>query len=101
MHVIYSALFVGAGIFAGGPYDCSHGPFGNITDCTVAPQNIDHSYLENVINANLANASHPIDDPKNLQDAPVFIYSGVLDTVVIQGVVDITNEIYGRFGASV
>ena len=57
--------------------------------------------MENIINTNFANASHPIDDPKNLEDAPVFIYSGTIDTVVEPGVVDVTNEIYKRFGSNV
>jgi len=39
--------------------------------------------MGDIINSNFANASNfPIDDPKNLKDAPVFIYSGILDTVV-------------------
>jgi predicted esterase len=102
MHVIYSALFVGAGIFAGGPYDCTQGIWANVNEaCTVKPELIDVDRIENIINSNFANASHPIDDPKNLENAPVFIYSGILDTVVMPGVVDVTNEMYKRFNANV
>jgi hypothetical protein len=57
--------------------------------------------MENIIGTNFANTTHPIDDPKNIIDHPVYIYSGTVDTVVLPGVVDVTNEVYKFLGANV
>ena len=39
MHTIYSSLFKGLGVIAGGPYGCGLGGFGE-NACTVHPENI-------------------------------------------------------------
>ena len=42
-----------------------------------------------------------IDDPHNLRDQPIWVYSGVLDTVVMPGVVDFVPKVYRYWGANV
>ena len=42
---------------------------------------------------------HALADPKNIQNQPVWLYSGTKDTVVIQGVVDKLHEYYTFYGA--
>ena len=39
MHTIYSSLFKGLGVIAGGPYGCNQGNFG-LDACTIYPENI-------------------------------------------------------------
>ena len=52
MHIIYSDIFVGAGIFAGAPYDCMRGDYANFDACTTKPELIDRPFMWTIIAEN-------------------------------------------------
>jgi predicted peptidase len=96
MHNIYSSQFSGAGIFSGGPFYCGQeNPAEKIESCTVKPEGIDLDAIQ----AKTKNLN--IDSPENLKDQKVWVFGGVLDTVVVQGVQDKLVDQYLRNGAEV
>ena len=86
MEVAYSASCVGAGAIAGGPYYCSQGSLEkSSSDCMLLYDLIDISALTNYTDTM---ASQGLIDPtSNLASHKVYLFSGLLDTVVNQGVV--------------
>ncbi|WP_221067251.1 hypothetical protein [Methylomagnum ishizawai] len=98
-HVTHSATVRGAGIIAGPPYDCA----GNdsrrvVTNC--ARPDTDHpppdaEHLESVT-WNLAKAG-AIDDPGNLRDSRVWLFSGKADTTIHRPVMDAVARYYRYF----
>ena len=93
MHTIYSDFFKGAGIVAGGPYHCAD--FGvQWTNCTIYPENLNVTDLIQKVKNNAASTEFPISDPVNLANQPVWMQSGVLDTIVYPPVMDKLYQIY-------
>jgi hypothetical protein len=98
-HVAFSDVFQGAAVVAGGPYLCSGGnEISALTSCmspTIAfppPQAsslVDETYL--------AEISGRISATSNLTNDNVYIYSGLLDSVVAQQVVKVTQQYYQAF----
>ena len=91
MEVAYSSTCLGAGVIAGGPYYCSQGSLTrSASDCMLLYDLIDIptlvNYTETMANAGL------IDPTSNLEKHKVFLLSGLLDTVVNQGVVKKLQE---------
>ena len=97
MHYIFSSEFSGAGVVSGGPFYCNTSliPAHLIVACTKNPENIDLDALSSLI------ADLNIDPTDNLKDQKVWVYGGLLDTVVVQGVQDKLVEQYRSYGADV
>ncbi len=96
----YSAEVQGAAIFAGGPYYCARNEIGvALTTCTVLPFLLDVNKL--VSDAKSFASDGHIDSLDCLKNDPVFLFSGIADTVVKQDVVKKTGEFYQNFGAVV
>ena len=95
MHIAYSSKFIGAGILAGGPFYCA---MNNVEiaqhACMTTPEHIDVSNLVHFTKNAILTGT--IDRPSNLEQSKVWIYSGLNDTVVNQGVVKKTEEFYNQ-----
>lgn len=127
MHVAFSGLVDGAGLVAGGPYGCAEPPdepwwlfvhpYGRtitaISVCTrlgrdsvegwaawwgLPPQapDVEHSIAQ----IDLARASAAIDDPANLANDRVWLFSGARDTVVPAATMAALAAFYRRAGVT-
>ncbi|CAH1799712.1 unnamed protein product [Owenia fusiformis] len=97
MHVIHSATFIGAGIFAGMPYNCAenHDQF----DCGLNPENIN---IQGLIEDTLRFASEGNIDPvSNLRGSKIFLLHGTEDFVVNIGSTRHIQRYYENFGSQV
>jgi hypothetical protein len=99
-HFSHSKHIKGASIFAGGPYFCSGGNVEfAVNNCMNYPIGISVELLK------LAAETHAnlgmIDELQNLNNSNVYLYSGISDTVVKQGVVKKNEEMYRVFGANI
>ena len=96
LHVIHSALFRGAGIIAGGPYDCSGGDVTRSLDvCMSAPEKIDLSRSFKAVED--AARSSLIDPPTNLAASKVYIFSGSQDSTELPGAGAKARDFYARY----
>ncbi|GAM44940.1 poly (3-hydroxybutyrate) depolymerase [Nocardia seriolae] len=102
LHIAYSGVFAGAGIFTAGPYRCA-GDF----DYAVRAQN---SCMQNgsgrqtpaqleTETRDLASQGE-VDAVANLSGAPVYLYHGTNDNTVLQAVNDDLAAYYAGFGAN-
>ena len=89
-HTAYSAEIVGAGVVAGGPYNCAFVNWGGTGACTQGAPMGDASFAA----AQGFSALGKIDSTDNLKRSRVYLFSGARDTVVAQPVVDATYRYY-------
>ena len=99
MHVAYSATFhQGAGIVAGGPFYCAQGSIVTAIGPCMAPTATSKPATANLISiTNNWAAQGTIDPVSNLSGSRVYLYSGTLDSVVKQPVMDQANVYYKNF----
>ena len=98
-HVSYSKQVRSVGVIAGGPFWCAEDNIATATSaCMVKPSAIDTSQL--AFFTHQAERVRSIDPLVNLQDANVFVFSGLLDSVVVQGVGHKLVEYYQTFTKS-
>lgn len=97
MSFIYSSEFSGAGIISGGPFYCNESPIPArlIVSCTSRPDNIDLDDISDKVK------DLNIDSTDNLKGKKVWVYGGLEDTIVVQGVQDHLVEQYKSYGADV
>ncbi len=97
LHVAHSATFAkGAGIVAGGPYDCAEGSLANATGrCTRHSSAIPVSRLQQTTRDRAAAGA--IDPVANLQASRLYLFSGTLDDTVVPAVMDDLATYYGAF----
>lgn len=93
-HTAYSADIVGAGVVAGGPYNCAFVNWGGIEACMQGAPMGGASYA----GARGFAALGKIDSTDNLKRGRVYIFSGTKDAVVAQSVVDATYSYYQAAG---
>jgi len=100
MHVAFSRTFKGAAIYAGGPYYCAQDSLETaLTTCLDDVPAIDVSVLENTT---AAWAKQGLIDPvSNLKEHPVYLWSGLADTTVLQPVMNTLETYYAHFSANV
>jgi predicted peptidase len=100
MHVIYSDMFSGAGIIAGGPFYCAQD---NVmiaqTSCMKDPGTINLLKLETITESTFL-TTHTIANPSNLKNQKVWIFSGSKDTEVVPGVVGKLDTYYKHYKTS-
>ena len=101
LHVAHSAVVAGAGVVAGGPYDCAQGSlFTALNNCmtpgtwTPVPA---AAYLKS-LSEGLARTNR-IDALKNLSGAPVWLFSGTQDRTIDSKVVRELQRFYELVGA--
>lgn len=97
MHVAYSATFArGAGIVAGGPYDCAQNSILNATGrCMAHTGAIPVAGL--VTTTRNRAASGDVDPVANLQSSKVYLFSGTADGTVRPAVMDDLLAYYRNF----
>jgi poly(3-hydroxybutyrate) depolymerase len=95
MHFAYSKEVIAAGVVAGGPYYCNLGSGENLLYCTVDPDKIDLKQILAYIQSQ--DEAGTIDPTSNLKDSPVYIFSGLRDTVVVPDVVKLGYEVYKNY----
>ena len=96
LHVAYSNSITGAGVVAGGPFNCSMGSLVRVdTACTLNAYLLDVTKLTTL--ATQAASAGLIDDVNNLQNDRVYIFSGLLDAKVLPSVVSVTEQFYRAF----
>jgi poly(3-hydroxybutyrate) depolymerase len=94
LQVAYSGTFDGAGVMAGGPYDCGEGTVVGFQDCNLG---IGLPALEQQA---VSWAQQGLIDPvADLRDKPVYTYHGTLDPVIDTAVSDAGVAFYQHFGA--
>lgn len=98
-HVAFSDIVHGAAVFAGGPFYCSQGSEQTaLTACMAAPEMINIDSL--VGSAKQFAALKQIPSLDHLKNSQVFLYSGMLDTIVQPGVVRAAESFYQQMGAN-
>jgi poly(3-hydroxybutyrate) depolymerase len=99
LHVAYSSTFrAGAGVVAGGPYDCAEGSVFNATRrCTDGPGDIPVARLLDTTERRAREGR--IDPTAGLAGAKVYLFSGQRDTVVRPAVVEALAAYYRRYVA--
>lgn len=91
LHLAHSAIVSGVGVFAGGPYGCANGSLRRAVDVCMAGRADAAAAIERTRHAFQADA---IDDPANLADDKVWLFSGYNDGVVRQGTMDALRDYY-------
>jgi poly(3-hydroxybutyrate) depolymerase len=98
MHVAYSATFKGAAIFAGAAYYCAEGSLDNaLTRCMNAVSAAQIPVDRLATATRQWAAMDLIDDPANLAQSRVYLFSGTLDAVVRQPGMDAARQYYRQF----
>jgi len=111
-HVAYSKDLVGVGIVAGGPWNCAASnpavpPIKNAVSTCMDPCKYswfgcssdlfpNSGYLADLANATASQGY--IDNPHNLHDDQVYLFSGKNDKTVMTGVVDTARDFYHKLG---
>ena len=94
--IAYSHLVRGAGVIAGGPYDCARGSISRaLKNCMAAPPDAQPPTVAEQ-QARIAEAAraHEIDDPANLATHRAWLFSGANDKTVVPPVVDALAGFY-------
>ena len=96
MHVAFSSFITGAGVFAGGPYDCAEGSLNTAElTCMNALEKPRAETYEKITDSRATSGT--IDDPSNLATHNAFLFSGKDDTTVHQPVMDALNDYYKHY----
>jgi hypothetical protein len=99
LHVAYSGSVIGAGIISGDIYYCSLGSYVRwSTACACNDFLIEVS--QHIQYANESSSTGDIDDTNNLKSSKVYIFSGILDSLITQPVVNKMVEFYEYFQAN-
>jgi poly(3-hydroxybutyrate) depolymerase len=101
LHVAYSGLFQGAGIFSAGAYDCAQNSLNTaLYACMDTIQRRKTpAELEQLTRSRAAAGT--VDAPENLSGDPVWLFHGVADQTVDRAVNDDLATYYRDFGARV
>jgi len=84
------------GAFAAPPYYCAQNQLSNaLTSCTILPSFININNLWSATSN--AFSQGQIDNPNNLQNDRVWLFTGTQDTVVYPGVVQVSAQYYQKF----
>merc|ERR1711934_281398 len=96
MHIAYSSIMRGSGIFAGGPYNCAEGKLNvALGSCMKGIPSPD--VQSSISTTNSRASSGDIDDPSNLAFQKVFMFSGTQDTTVYPAVMNALYEYYQNY----
>jgi len=100
LHVSYSSLFAGAGMFAGGPFGCAQGQLAlALNACTDDTLPLDLPALQALTIA--AEGAGTVDALSNIKGSPVWLLHGTEDVTVKASVADAAAEFYTALGAQV
>ena len=94
LHISYSDLFSGAGIISGVPFNCAEASLGTALSRCMGKTDGSLSAEELAGLLRIAEAEGRIADLSNLQDDPVWLFHGTLDTVVAAEVSEALYALY-------
>lgn len=96
LHVAFSARYMGAGVVAGGPYYCAQGNVLRATSICMSalPVPPDPSLLASI--TRVVADSGDIDNPANMAEDRVYLFTGLQDTVVHKPVMTALRTYYGQ-----
>jgi poly(3-hydroxybutyrate) depolymerase len=97
LEVAYSKTFKGAVIYAGLPYYCAQDDPTGVPACSIAIAAIDVIALVKITKAWAQRGL--IDPVENLHDQQIYLWSGLLDTIVNQAAMNALQSYYGALGA--
>ena len=97
LHISYSDLFSGAGILASGPFGCADGSLATAMARCMGSTDTPIPVTELAESIRTAAQKGLVADTKNLNDDPVWIFHGTLDTTVAEQVNDATGQLYSEF----
>lgn len=97
LHVAFSERFMGVGVVAGGPYYCAQGNVLRATSICMSalPVAPDPSLLANI--TTVVADSGDIDDPANMENDQVYLFTGLQDTVVHKPVMTALRAYYSDY----
>jgi len=96
VHVAHSAIFQKMASIAGPPYRCAEGEIGTaLSACTIEPMLINLNLMISTTGKYYSQGE--IDDPTNLANSSVWLFSGTKDTIVHTGVVKKSLEYYQHY----
>lgn len=100
LHIAYSDIFSGAGIFSGGPYNCADNSLKQgLALCMMNTGNpIDVDAIADGIRQ--ASAAGELADPANLADDRVWLFHGTKDSKISSQVHGAAAELYTKFMAA-
>ncbi len=97
-HVVHSATFRGAAVFAGAAYDCAQGSLAlALARCQEAVSASQVPVRELVATTRARAQQGLVDDPANLATSRVYLFSGTLDQTVRQPGMDAARDYYLHF----
>lgn len=99
LHVAYSDLFVGAGLLAGGPYDCAGGDIERALGPCLDGEGLDTDAL--VADARAAAEAGAIPPLAGLADDPVWVFHSAVDPIVDARISRAAAAFYAAAGADV
>ncbi len=99
MHIAMSGTIKGAGLIAGGPYNCAQNSLSNALENCTKEGSVDVGVLQASMNAS-ADAG-AIDELANLEGSPVWLFRSPTDPLVRKGLLDATATQYADLGADV
>lgn len=99
LHVAYSDLFSGAGLLAGGPYDCAGGDFERALGPCIGGEGIDVDAL--IADARAAAQAGAIAPLASLADDRVWVFHSAADPIVDVRVSEAAASFYAAAGADV
>lgn len=97
MQVAYSSVFRGAGIFAGGPYNCAQGNLNTALYTCMKTTFGTPDVQADISTTKSRGSSGEVDDPSNMQQHKVYMYSGENDKTVTRPVMDALQQYYEAF----
>lgn len=95
LHLAHSSLISGAGLVAGGPYECADGSIQKALGACVKGGDFEHERIAEQVREYAAAAA--IDDPGNLQDDRVWIFHGAADAAVDRSVAAAARDFYRAY----
>jgi len=98
LEIAYSSTISGAALIAGVPYYCARNNVGNTPECMDFPTLVPIEQLE--LNVREFAQQRFIDLPGNLTKHSLYLFSGILDTVVNQGSVRLIEKMARDFGVT-
>jgi hypothetical protein len=99
LHVAFSKDISGCGILAGPPFYCGGNGLTTALCMTGPSAYISVPTLESKIKSYFSLGS--IDNPSNILNDPVYVFSGKYDSVASPAVVKLNEKLYSRLGANV
>lgn len=94
----FSSQIQGAAVVAGGPYLCAMGSIMGTTDCMYSPELLNQQTLIDAVGQSYQEGN--IDDPANLQHQTVYLFSGLIDSLVNHGTMVMLSNIYTALNVS-